>query len=321
MKIAHWTMKNGSGMHRAAEDMAWGERALGADSLCLDCFDPRDLPRALDADVQVVHTHLPEPIDEMKSRVVWVAHGTPEHVFGMAVLKGTELGHGAPDSWMSAMYRLQTSDAVVTFWPRHRDIWQSLMDKGRTVHLVPMGIDLDFWKPVPSRGKFAGTPSILTAENCHQVKWPLDLFICFPWVADRVPSARLHAFYLPLDQNRWWFPLIDRNRAAYRSFVNPASLAHEDLRNAFVSSDFYVGLVRYGDHNRICLEARACGCKVISYAGNPYADYWIPEGDQRVMAEKLARILLGEEKPRDPEPAPSRLKMAAEMLALYEDLL
>jgi glycosyltransferase involved in cell wall biosynthesis len=314
-------MKNGSGMHRMAEDMAAGERSLGGNSLCLDCFDSRDLAMCLDADIHVIHTHLPEVIDEKKSKTVWVAHGTPEHVFSMSVVRGTELGHGASDSWMSAMYRLQVSDAIVTFWPRHQAIYQSLVDKGREVYCVPMGIDRDFWQPVESKGRFAGTPAILSAENCHQIKWPLDLFISFPWVAEQVPTARLHVFYLPLDQHRWWFPLVNRNGAAFRSYIGSGALSREDLRNAFVSSDYYVGLVRYGDHNRICLEAKACGCKVIAYRGNAYADYWIPEGDQRIIADELVSILRGMVPPRECRDIPDMGETASAMIKIYERLI
>jgi hypothetical protein len=104
-------------------------------------------------------------------------------------------------------------------------------------------------------------------------------------------------------------------------------MGHEDLRNVFNSVDYYIGLVRYGDFNRISMEAKASGCKLISYTGNPYADYWLPEGDQRTMAGELIKILKGEVKPRANqtlEPileVPDISETAAEMIKIYEGLI
>jgi hypothetical protein len=93
---------------------------------------------------------------------------------------------------------------------------------------------------------------------------------------------------------------------------------HEDLRNNYCSNDFYIGLVRYGDFNRAALEARACGTKLISYTGNPYAHYWIPEGDQRVMADYLIKVLKGDTQPReDILDVPDIKDTALEMVELY----
>lgn len=155
MKIAHWVEKNSSGMARVAEDMARGEKALGLDSRALCYGYPYEVIGGVDADIHVIHTHLPESIDFEKAKKVLVLHGTPEHIFYRAVESGLGNHHGFSDPWMQTMFLLQRCDAVVTFWPRHQAIWQSLCDKGREIHLVPMGIDTDFWKPIESKGRWA----------------------------------------------------------------------------------------------------------------------------------------------------------------------
>src|SRR6185503_12896521 len=147
------------------------------------------------------------------------------------------------------------------------------------------------WKPHPSRGKFTGNPSVFSSENPHFIKWPLDLLIAWPWVRDAVPECQLHLTYMPRDQHRWFFPLVNRNGAGYSSFISEIVFKGEDLRNAFVSTDFFVGLVRYGDFNRLSLEANACGAKTISYRGNPYSSFHVTEGDQRNIASELIDIL------------------------------
>jgi hypothetical protein len=78
--------------------------------------------------------------------------------------------------------------------------------------------------------------------------------------------------------------------------------------------------VRYGDFNRLSLEANACGSKTISYRGNPYSDFWITEGDQRIMADELLAILTGKAEARVKTPVAESKDMAAEMFKIYESL-
>jgi hypothetical protein len=190
------------------------------------------------------------------------------------------------------------------------------------VDLVPLGLDKAFWKPGPSRGKFSGEPSLFTSENCHYIKWPLDLFLMWPWVYPQVNgNPCLHAAYLPTDQHRWFFPLINRNGASYASHVSPLAFQSEDLRNVFYSVDFVIGLVRYGDFNRLSLEANASGAKTISYRGNVYADFWLTEGDQREMTKELVSILNGQTEPRAKETVPDIVETAIAMKAIYERIL
>ena len=325
LKIRHWVMMNKSGMNRVAESIAAAEKVLGMDSEIVNCQDPAVFDANIDADIHVSHTHVPDYVRKKcgeNFHAVWIGHGTPEHVFATSIEADANRNMGAQDGIQLMQNWLRTADAIVTFWPRHQWIYQSICDKNTIVDCVPLGVDKTFWKPVQSRGKYLGTPSLLTAENGHQIKWPLDLFIAWPSVAEAILSdARLHAEYLPNDQHRWYFPLLNRNGCSYSSVITSMVLDPENLRNAFCSVDYYIGLVRYGDHNRICLEANACGTKTISYAGNPYSDFWITEGDQRQIAQELIEILTGKVKPRDKTPVPDILDTAKAMIEIYKRIL
>jgi glycosyltransferase involved in cell wall biosynthesis len=321
MKVAHWTMCNGSGMHRVAEDLSIAETALGLTSVLVQCDDVKQWEVGKDADVHVVHTHLPDCGRRKDSKIVYVGHGTPEHVFKESVTAGLMKGYGAGDFLMLAYHWIKVADAVVVWWPRAQALWQQICMKPKTIDCVPLGIDLDFWKPLATRGKWAGIPSLLSAENCHDIKWPLDLIWMWPWIFKNIPDARMHILYVPRDQHRWWFPLLYATDAIFKTFVSGDAFAKDDLRNAFNSVDYYINLVRYGDFNKVGLEAKASGCKVISYTGNPYSDYWLPEGDQRVMATELEKILKGEVAPRKCEDVPSRDETAKRMKAIYERIL
>lgn len=325
MKICHWTMKNNSGMHRVAESICEAEKKLGIDSILCNVQTADDHEICLDADVQVSHTHFPDLLRKRVKKplkVVWVGHGTPEHVFQSSVETGLNGSYGHADGWMLCQNWLRTADALVTFWPRHQAVWKSLCDKNTIVDCIPLGVDKSFWKPTVSNGKFAGTPSLFTAENSHFIKWPLDLFLAWPWVYPHLEGeAKLHCAYMPRDQHRWFFPLVNRNGCSYASHLSHIVFDHVGLRNVFNSVDYYIGLVRYGDFNRVCLEANACGTKTISYTGNPYSDFWVNEGDQRGIATQLIEILTGKVIPRKKEVVPDIEETAKGMMKVYERIL
>ena len=318
-------MHNGSGMANVARSCVEGEKKLGIDSVLANTFDESLWGNTLDADVHVSHTHIPRLAKARftkKPKIVGVFHGTPEHVFQGSV-EVAENGRYAPsNSFMIMQHDLQRSDARVTFWPRHQAIYQQMVDWGTTVHCVPLGVERKFWEAGVSRGKYQGKPSVWTGENAHYIKWPLDLFLLWPWVAAELPEVQLHACYLPWDVHRFFFPLAYRTGAYYTAHIGPWTYPHEELRHIFKSIDFFIGLVRYGDFNRIALEANATkGPKTISYAGNPYSDFWLPEGDQRVVAKELLRILRGEVKPRAKTEVPDLEETSRAMQAIYKSIL
>lgn len=323
MKVVHWTLLNNSGMHRVAESLSKAEIALGIDSVLMDCSVRTDgWESSLDADVHVVHTHLPNEIRKKstKAKIVWVAHGTPDHVFESAVEAGAGAPYGHADHFMLMQYWLKNADARVTFWPRHKWYYDQMVDKTSKVHCIPLGVDKEFWSGGASRGKYEGSPSVFTAENPHRIKWPWDLYLIWPEIFEALDGAKLHSIYMPRDMHRWVFPLINRNGTAYGAHISPITFAHDELRNVFKSIDFYIGLVRYGDFNQIALQANAAGATTISYAGNEYADYWMTEGDQRVMAKELLAILEGKVPKRDKLPTPDIADTAQAMVKIYEGL-
>lgn len=329
LKICHWSLANGSGMNAVAQSMVDAEKKLGLNSIFVNIETDADWHQALDADIHVSHTHIPvvyrgkafQKQVTKPFRMVGVFHGTPEHVFEGAVHAGENGAYAPSNPLMIMQHDLKRSHARVTFWERHKWIYDSMMFEGTKCHLVPMGIDRAFWAAGASRGKYQGSPSVWTGENAHEIKWPLDLMLMWPYIADAVDDAYLHACYVPFDQHRFWFPLTHANGAYYRAHIGAWTYPHEELRNVFKSVDFVLNMVRYGDFNRIGLEAAATGAKVISYAGNPYSHYWLPEGDQRIVAGALIKILRGEATERkDRLPVPDQEDTALAMRGIYESI-
>lgn len=312
-----------------AATMVESERKLGLDSLLINIETDSAWEAALDADIHVSHTHIPVIYRDKAwqkqitkpFKMVGCFHGTPEHVFEGSVSAGERGAYAPANSLMIMQHDLKRSHARVTFWERHKAIYETMVNEGIKVHMVPLGVDRAFWKAGASRGKYQGNPSVWTGENAHTIKWPLDLFLCWPWVSKEVDDAYLHACYVPYDQHRYWFPLVHANGSYYRSHIGAWTYPHEELRNVFKSVDFFLGLVRYGDFNRLCLEANASGSTTISYRGNPYSDYWVSEGDQRELSRELIAILRGEAEPRKKTPVPDASEMAQSMKAIYESIL
>jgi hypothetical protein len=325
MMIRHWSMTNGSGMHHMAEAMALAERRLGLDSELIDCNNAEQWDGAEHADIHVLHTDVPESFRlriQRAYKLVFVVHGTPEVVFETTIENFARPGYGMQDGWASLRHLVKTADAVVTFWPRHQAIYQSMVPKERHIHCVPMGVDTAFWAEGESAGKYAGQPSVWTSENQHRIKWVLDVLAAWPRVLEQVRSARLHAHYIPMPLHRFFIDFANSNGASSGAILSSAAFAHKDLRAIWKGLDFYLSPVRYGDHNTIAMQSRAAGLKTISYEGNLYADYWLREGDHRRMADDLANIFMGMVEPRaDRLPVPDLKDMGQAMIAIYESIV
>lgn len=322
--VAHWTLTNSSGMHRVAETLAEAEVKLGLDSKVVSLDDQPSWDAAMTADVHVVHTHFPTKMNKARkkgSKTVWVGHGTPDHVFQNAAESAQNGGYGHSDDVMLMQHWLKMADAKVTFWERHKWIYDSMLPvAARKTDLIPLGVDRAFWGAGVTRGKYAGEPSVFTAENPHYIKWPYDLVTAWPAVLEQVTEARLHMIYLPRDMHRTFIPWMNANGASFGSYISPSVFTKEELRNAFQSTDYTIGLVRYGDLNHLSLQANAAGSKTISYTGNPHAAYWIPEGDQREIAKHLIAILKGDVMPRKSTEVPDISDTARAFIQLYETL-
>lgn len=313
-------MLNESGLANMASEMAEAERTLGIDAKTCNTQDKSTWASGMDSDIHVVHSHIPDEIafDDSK-KIVCVQHGSPEHTFEISVNQGLAGAYGPGDSLAVTYFLIKRANVIVTMWERQAYIWSSMTKV--PVYVVPMGIDKQFWTKVAKKNLLTGSPSVLTAENFHACKWPIDIIFTWNKVAKELHDARLHAINIPYDQHKWWFPLAYMTGTVYSSYMSAFRCPKETLRDFFCDADYYYSPVEYGDHNRVSLEAASCGCKVISYKGNEWADYWISEGDQRIQVQELLSILKDEVEPRQKQPVPDILDTARSMIYVYEETL
>ena len=331
MKIAHWSMLNESGMHHVAASMARAELLLGVEARLLDPFDVDQSlwEWALDADLHVSHTHIPERIGGLSFRKsctkpfrwAFPVHGTPEHVFESSVIDAQNNGYNTGTSYAQHQRGMQCADAVITFWPRHQALYQLATDKHTIVDCLPMGVDREFWAGGTCVGKYAGNPSFLNCESQYPFKWGVYLIRMWPWIREELEEAVLHVKNIPSGTQRFVDMLGARYGSIYGAVYGSWRYGPSDLRNIYKSFDYYISPVRYGDFNRVSMEAGAAGLPVISYPGNEYADFWMHEGDDRMTARDLIAIGKGDVEPRQKLPVPSLTDMGQAAINVYERVL
>ena len=325
-KIRHWVATNGSGMNHVAEQMAQAERYYDQDSKIVDIGKPDTWEEALDADIQVCHTDFPEAarLKAKPHKSVFVVHGTPEVVFESTIERFAYPGYAPSDGWQLLKHWIRHADATVTFWERHASFYRSMLPQRvaeQMVRVVPLGVDKGFWAGGTSHGAYQGQPSVWMSENQARIKWALDTIIAWPMVTQELPNACLHAHYIPTGLHRFFLDLANSNDCAFKAHLSSSTYTHAQLRDIWKDVEFLWSPVRYGDHNNLFMQAAASGIQTISYAGNPYADFWIHEGDQREMARQLVPILRHDVEPRaDKLPVPDLTDMGMAMLCVYESL-
>jgi glycosyltransferase involved in cell wall biosynthesis len=239
----------------------------------------------------------------------------------MSVKDAEKNDYNSGTSFEQHIWGMQTADAVWAFVPRHHWLYDLSTDKATKIDLIPMGIDVEFWKGGTSQGKYMGNPSFLTSENQYPFKWCAEFVKVWQAVRADLDDAVIHCTNIPGGIMPFMKMLVLRY-GARGVILGTWSYDHQNLRNIFKQVDFYINPVRYGDFNRIGLEAAAAGCPLITYPGNEYADYWLPEGDHRAVTQTLIKIGKGEIAPRaDKLPVPTEAQMAYATINCYERLL
>jgi glycosyltransferase involved in cell wall biosynthesis len=76
-------------------------------------------------------------------------------------------------------------------------IWKALKNE---TFLVPKGIDLEVYKPLPVTQRLSGEPAILYYENWRGVRNPLYWCVAMQEVHKKYPNARMH-LYNCIDKN------------------------------------------------------------------------------------------------------------------------
>ena len=181
MRLMHWMRKEVSGLafttlEIVAEEERQGHQACirepSGNVLYGQAFD--------DYDVDVIHSQLPiQSYGNKKPRILW-CHGEPL----------SSVGNGVS---MKAILDLASMcDAFICMRKEELEYWAAI----KRTYLVPKGIDLNAFKPLPTTEveKLSGAPSVLYMEHWRGQRNPLPLVIAMGKVWEKYPDARLHLY-------------------------------------------------------------------------------------------------------------------------------
>ena len=131
-------------------------------------------------DIDLIHSQF--PIDQYATRRprLLFCHGEPL----------SSVGNGV--SMKAVIDLAPLCDAFICMRKEEYDYWSVL----KRTHLVPKGIDLDMFKPLPATAneKLSGAPSVLYYENWRGQRNPLPLVVAMQKVWKEYPNARLHLY-------------------------------------------------------------------------------------------------------------------------------
>ena len=200
MKILHWMKKENSGLARSTLELATYEEKAGHEvSMREPGSDTLLYGRPSVSDIHTIHSQLGiNTYHDGIPKVMWM-HGEPI----------SSVGNGVS---MKAIVDLApVVDAFICMRKEELPIWSSI----KRTFLVPKGIDLELYKPIPNLERLSGEPAVLYVENWRGQRNPLYLCVAMQEVHKKYPKARLHLFNCPggkmqetfsalAKHNKWW---------------------------------------------------------------------------------------------------------------------
>lgn len=181
MNIRHWMRKEESGLWHCAKELVKYEQRQGHGT-CIKFPGEDSIYSGVDMDMQVdlIHSQLWQgTYHNDLPKFCWM-HGEPLGSVGNGVS-------------MRALIDLAPLCAgFICMREDEHKIWKSIKPQ---TYLVPKGIDLEIYKPIPGVvEKLSGEPAVLYYENMRGQRNPLHLCVAMQEVHKKFPKARLHIF-------------------------------------------------------------------------------------------------------------------------------
>lgn len=183
MNITHWMRKENSGLAYTTLELVEEEERQGHG---IRVHEPSKEEAILSKfegppDIHCIHSQLGmETYHDGIPKVMWM-HGEPLGSVGNGVS-------------MRAIVDLAPScEAFICMRKEEWPIWNGI----KKTYLVPKGIDLGRFHPLPEVEKLSGDPAILYYENWRGERNPLILCRAMVEVVKKLPNAKLHLFNCP----------------------------------------------------------------------------------------------------------------------------
>jgi glycosyltransferase involved in cell wall biosynthesis len=301
--VTHWTnyTPRRSGMFESVKDSVKHERLLGIESFMADphernkdgikgalddgWFSPIPWEQAKKCDIQVLHSWIPDEVKKDKTKKhVAVLHGPNEHMLWK------EFTSNRSDEAFNLHLRiLWTYDATIVHYDHEWDILK-LYDEHDRLYLVPNSIDLARYQGEGELPwKFWNHPAILSCDTVRLEKLPAQIIWAMPKIVERIPTARLNLFSLPLDGISTWRNMFCKAKGrAIEGLCENIQFEINDLRPFMRGADLMFNNNMNGIYSRAQMEMMAMGKPVIAYNGK-YTPYIARIWDLDSIAEQVER--------------------------------
>lgn len=180
MKLTHYMRKERSGLAFTTLELVTAEEQLGHQACIMQPSGELLYGRNVESDVECIHSQLPvTSYHNNKPRFMWM-HGEPL----------SSVGNGI--SMRAIVDLAPLTEAFICMRKEEWPFWNSI----KRTYVVPKGIDLDLFKPLPltTEEKLSGSPSVLYYENWRGQRNPLVLIQAMQIVHKKYPNARLHLY-------------------------------------------------------------------------------------------------------------------------------
>jgi len=288
MKIVHWcTIKNksASGMLQRAKEISLNEGKIeGIKSYLADPGNPNDQVLednvksvnhqfTKDADIHILHSAIPPFFYQkgaIKGKTVFVIHGMPEYAF-----MGEQ--EGGSNSMGVSMNLIHDCDMSITFFQRHKTIWEEYANNPNDVVYIPTGIDLEKWS---TSGPVKSYPycSVGYMDIGRNVKSPFHMLYACQKAFRENHHIRMQLLTIPADHQLLWMKTASKMHAdkIIDTFhVNPVPNPEHHYRGLHM----LLSHTQYGDISNVAIETMACGCPVLLPEGKGHASMHYRDGD------------------------------------------
>ena len=294
LKIAHYLnfAPHQAGIYGTATDLVRAERKQGLDVQVVDYGNGMNPPQrhsrvgcvdgdittiapdaAMDSDVIVRHSALPQKVFDSDIPLVMPFHGAPEYTFMLEHTGNTAVLKELFVSTKNPRYK-----AFITFWKENLFYWEAMFP-GKKIFYVPASVDLDKFNPGGKLYEFPepGKINIVIAGVWRkEYTTPYSvLFAAAKFVRDKCPEARIQVFGVPADHKKYVKNTgpVNRTLLALRKIkaVGGCYRIVPNLDEIYRSAD--MAITQHTIASRTVREALASGCPLVAAAGCKYTPY------------------------------------------------
>ena len=309
MRVVHFCpfSPSKSGMYESTKDQIKYERIEGLDSQLIDPIRPNfvdgvdgyirtiDFREAMDADVWVVHSNIPPPLKEyiVKNRekhvTVAIMHGPIENMLlkEWAYLEKNIEEEGA--FTITHINWIWNHDACVVI-DKHAWEISKIFDEYNKLHYIPNSIDLERNPVEGYKWEYLNHPAIISCDVPRIEKLPVHILFSMPGVLERIPTARLSMFALPLVHIEFFRNLVCRSKERQLDFkcCENIQMKMSSLEPFIRGADIGFNSNYSGICSRVHMEMMAMGVPVVSYNGD-YTEYHARAFDILSIAEQIEK--------------------------------